>query len=103
MCDVFVMPSRAENFPCTILECMSAGTPVIASNVGGIPEIITKDTGWLFNYGDKFELVKLIENLGSNKDLEKKGRYCRKYILNNYSESAMIKRYYEIYQSVLKK
>ncbi len=53
-CDIFILNSRHEGFPHVILEAMQCGIPVIASNVGGIPEII-KDgiNGLIINPGDK--------------------------------------------------
>jgi glycosyltransferase involved in cell wall biosynthesis len=51
--DITLFPSRAENYPLTTLESMSAGTPVVAFDVGGIPEQIDHlQTGWLAPDGD---------------------------------------------------
>lgn len=47
--DVFVNTSRKEGVPISIMEAMRYGTPVIAPNVGGIPELVTPEFGWLFD------------------------------------------------------
>lgn len=46
--DVFVNTSRKEGVPISIMEAMRYGTPVIAPDVGGIPELVTPEVGWLF-------------------------------------------------------
>jgi glycosyltransferase involved in cell wall biosynthesis len=61
--DVLVLPSIwPENQPCTIMEAMACGLPVIASDLGGIRELITHGRqGFLFGLGDSGELARLIE------------------------------------------
>jgi glycosyltransferase involved in cell wall biosynthesis len=51
--DVFVLPSRTEAFPNALVEAMAAGLPVVASDTGGIPELVTHDrNGLLVPVGD---------------------------------------------------
>ncbi len=56
--DVAVVPSRSENYPTVVRECLHAGTPVIGPEVGGVPEIIQDgDNGLLFRVGDDADLA----------------------------------------------
>ncbi|MCY1441645.1 D-inositol-3-phosphate glycosyltransferase [compost metagenome] len=62
--DALVMPSRWEGFGLVATEAMRAGLPVIASRVGGLPEIVEHEkTGLLFKPHDVQELVKAIRSL----------------------------------------
>lgn len=55
--DVFVMPSLSEGLPLAILEAMAAGVPIVATRVGGMPQLIRAgDTGWLVSSGDPRDL-----------------------------------------------
>jgi glycosyltransferase involved in cell wall biosynthesis len=56
--DVFVVPSLADNFPNTILESLAANTPVVAFNVGGIPDTVNNNTGYLAEYQNSEDLAR---------------------------------------------
>ncbi|MBP6754591.1 MAG: glycosyltransferase [Bacteroidia bacterium] len=104
-CDVLVYPTRADNLPLVILESMSSGVPVIASNIGGISEIITDGVeGYLIEKYMDFNvfLSKLREffhlpihqknNLSENARLK---------IVSNFSEDQMLEKYKSLYDLCL--
>ena len=66
--DVLVLPSLWENLPCVLLEAMSSGVPVVASRVGGTPEIVDASIGQLAEPGSDAALadgiVRVIETRG---------------------------------------
>ncbi len=56
--DLYVQPSRAEGLPLALMEATSVGLPIVASNVGGIPEVVKNSfNGLLFNAGDATDLA----------------------------------------------
>lgn len=61
--DVFILLSRWEGLPLTILEAMSLGLPIIASNVGGVSETIDRDCGFLVESTSDDGLLSAIESL----------------------------------------
>lgn len=68
-CDVFVLPSYVEGLPISILEAMANAKPVIATNVGAIPEIVADGkSGMLFEAGDKEAMYKAIRHFMDNAD-----------------------------------
>jgi glycosyltransferase involved in cell wall biosynthesis len=58
-----VLPSWNENMPLALLQAMASGLPCIASRVGGVPEVITKDCGVLVAPGDVGSLRAAMEQL----------------------------------------
>ncbi|WP_034629661.1 glycosyltransferase family 4 protein [Desulfotruncus alcoholivorax] len=101
--DIFVLPSITEGLPLTILEAMSFGLPVIASAVGGIPElIINNETGLLIPPGNDDELALkiayLVEFPGKKYEL---GGKARQLVLNNFAVENMIKKTINLYDNLL--
>lgn len=86
-----IIPSEwYENCPMSILESFSLGTPVIGSNIGGIPELIKNNsTGLLYRTGDKDDLVSKIDELYQNRNkLAEMSKQCvleaDRYSIDNY-------------------
>ena len=71
--DIFVLPSRSEGFPNSLLEAMACGCAVVASNVGGVPEMVEHGrNGLLFSSGDSADLERQLLLLIENQELRKK-------------------------------
>lgn len=69
--DVFVLSSSSEAMPMSVLEAMAAGLPVVASDVGGVPELVRADTGVLFRAGDPDALAAALERLIADPSLRR--------------------------------
>jgi len=70
--DVFVLASRWEGFPMSILEAMRSGLPVVASNVGGVSEaVISERTGLIVPPGDPAALAQALGRLMADRDLRR--------------------------------
>jgi len=68
--NVFVLPSYNEGLPYAVVEAMAAGLPIVASNVGGIPEVVIQgENGYIIEPGDVRSLTNYIILLFKNKDL----------------------------------
>lgn len=100
---IFVLASRFEAFPYTILEGMRAGLPVVASSVGGIPEaVVPGRTGLLAPVGDVDALAGHLASLIVDADLRKKlGDGGRERYLAHFTFDNMLEKTLRIYQEVV--
>ncbi len=102
--DVSVLPSASESLSNAILESMAAGVPVVATRVGGNPELVTDDRGLLVPPGDADALASAIECLLQNRAMRAEfGRNGRNFAQSNFTLAAMRKRHEELYQDLLDK
>lgn len=101
--NLFAMPSLTEGLPMVLLEAMQAGVPIIATRVGGIPDVLQEGKcGLLINPGCPEELERGITDV--IKDLEaadERVKAARIRVADTYSSRAMAEKYLAIYQSVL--
>lgn len=101
--DVLVVTSSSEALPTVILEAMACGTPVIATNVGGISELVIDGvTGKLVKVGD-IEAIKkaVIELCLDDRKRRKLGRNARKFIEENHSYDAIRRKYIRLVEVTL--
>ncbi len=97
--DVYVASSVFEGLPISMLEAMSAGLPVVSTNVGGVPDIIKNgENGILVALGDKEGYVQAIRELIT--DEEKRRAYSEraKLLSAKYDETITVEGYEKLYQ-----
>jgi sugar transferase (PEP-CTERM/EpsH1 system associated) len=101
--DIFVLPSFSEGLSNTLLEAMSCGTPVVASDVGGNNEIIIEgSTGFLYKSDNVDDLFTILHSLSGQKDkIRRLSKQSREHILANYSLSSMVENYEATYMELL--
>jgi len=97
-----VCPSLSESFGSVNIEAQACGTPVIASNVGGIPEaVIDKKTGLLVPPGDVLELGRTIEYLLEDKSLrERFGKKGRAMVEKRFSQEKIVNKLLSLYLAI---
>lgn len=101
--DLLILPSYREGSPNVILEAMATGTPVLATRVGGIPELILHEkTGWLVHPGDARELAYGIRHLLLHPDQKAEmARTAMEWIRTHRPLQAVVRAYRRLYALLL--
>jgi L-malate glycosyltransferase len=101
--DIFLIPSQSESFGLAALEAMSCGLPVVASSVGGLPELIRhNETGYIAEIGDIDRMAKYVIDLLSNeRKYELFSSHSRERAVNVFNKSKVVPLYEEHYHKIL--
>ncbi|MEM3823676.1 MAG: glycosyltransferase family 4 protein [Candidatus Bathyarchaeia archaeon] len=99
--DVFVLPSKSgEGMPLVLLEAMACGLPIIATNVGGVPEIVNKNCGKIVPSDDATALAEAVLEF-SYSDASSIIGEIRKIVEQRYSWEENVERLIEIYEEFI--
>jgi len=101
--DVFLLTSHYEGMPVCLLESMVSSVPIVATAVGGVPEVVQDGmSGYLIHSRDPDEVAERVVRLLSNDDLRlKMGKNGRRIYENCFTVDRMAEQYMELYESRL--
>lgn len=101
--DIFVLPTLAEGMSRSIMEALSCGKPVVATNVGGNPELVSKDRGVLVEPRNPSLLKEAIGNLLSNEKLAANmGKKGREFATGELTVDKRVNSFLKVYEKLLK-
>jgi glycosyltransferase involved in cell wall biosynthesis len=95
--DVFVLSSRSEGLPVSVIEAMAAGTPMILTDVGGMPEMAALGGGVVVPSGNSAALAAAIVEMSRRADLHRLGEANRRAYQSHLTLDAMANAYWRVY------
>ena len=100
--DLFILPSRAEGLGSAALVAMAQGLPIVASRVGGIPEIVAEgETGWLVEPGSPLALANAVVTASADPARLEQFRLAARAKAKSYSSDIMVERTVAVYGRLL--
>jgi glycosyltransferase involved in cell wall biosynthesis len=101
--ELAVFPSLMEATSVAALECMACGIPVVATRVGGLPEIVDATVGGLVEPADPESLAAGIVQALEREDRYELGLRARQRVVDAWSNARLVKRHLEIYEACIEK
>jgi len=103
--DVLLLPSENESFGLVALEAMACEVPVIATKIGGLPEVVTHgDDGFLLGVGEVSAMADAGIRLARDKEFRTlMGRTAREHALQDFCASKIVKRYESLYLETIER
>jgi N-acetyl-alpha-D-glucosaminyl L-malate synthase BshA len=103
LADIMLLPSEKESFGLVALEAMACGVPTVASNAGGIPELVTHgQTGYLAPVGDTVQMSEYVLKLLSDEALYQSfSQACVQRARNQFCVEQLTEQYEQIYYRIL--
>jgi glycosyltransferase involved in cell wall biosynthesis len=103
--DVFVLSSRWEGNPLSVMEAMAAGLPVVSTAVGGVPELVREgETGLLVPSGDAAALARALQALVDDPARrEAMGKAARQHAITHFDIRHTVRQYEALYERLLQK
>ncbi|MGB0974668.1 MAG: GT4 family glycosyltransferase PelF, partial [Flavobacteriaceae bacterium] len=99
--DLSILTSISEGFPYTVLESMSCGVPVVATDVGGVSEALDEHCGYICKPKDYVALGECVIQLLQNEQMRReKGRYARQKVIEYFTIETFIKKYENEYLAI---
>ncbi|SEH45432.1 Glycosyltransferase involved in cell wall bisynthesis [Halopenitus malekzadehii] len=100
-CDIFTLPSHEEGMPMVVTEAMASKSPIVATNVSGIPEqVYEEENGYLVPPDDSIYLADKIGYLINDKDKRiQMGEKSRKFTIDEFSWESIAEKYLILYNS----
>lgn len=101
--DAYVMPSLWEGLSLAMLSASAAGLPVVATDVGGVADVLSGGKGYIIQPGDAQALAQTIEHVTTHiEEAQARAQKAQAYVIENYSDKAFVEKLQNCYEDVLR-